>query len=70
MGTVKLLADKVRNDFFASIICHSLTDFDVQQLNEPRSFSDLKDEDKDLTLFTITKLTLPKSRAETWSIWP
>ena len=32
------------------------------KLNEPRSFSDLKDEDKDLTMFTITKLTLSKEQ--------
>ena len=32
------------------------------KLNEPRSFSDLKDEDKDLTMFTITKLTLTKEK--------
>ena len=29
MGTVKLLADKVRIDFFSSITCHCLTDCDV-----------------------------------------
>ena len=38
MGTVKLLADKVRIDFFASIICHSLTDFDVQQIERAKKF--------------------------------
>ena len=32
------------------------------KLNEPRSFSDLKDEDKDLTMFTITNLTLTKEK--------
>ena len=32
------------------------------KLNEPRSFSDLKDEDTDLTMFTITKLTLTKEQ--------
>ena len=32
------------------------------KLNEPRSFSDLKNEDTDLTMFTITKLTLTKEQ--------
>ena len=30
------------------------------KLSEPKSFLDLKDEDKDLTMFTITNLTLSK----------
>ena len=32
------------------------------KLNEPRSFLDLKNEDTDLTMFTITKLTLTKEQ--------
>ena len=39
MGTVKLLADKVRIDFFASIICHCLTDCDVfAQIERAKKF--------------------------------
>ena len=32
------------------------------KLSEPKSFGDLKDEDKDLTMFTITYLTLEENR--------
>ena len=32
------------------------------KLSEPKSFWDLRDEDKDLTMFTITHLTLTKER--------
>ena len=32
------------------------------KLSEPKSFWDLKDEDKDLTMFTITNLTLTKEK--------
>ena len=39
MGTVKLLADKVRIDFFATIICHCLTDCDVfAQIERAKKF--------------------------------
>ena len=34
----------------------------TNKVSEPKTFGDLDDEDKDLTMFTITNLTLAKER--------
>ena len=34
----------------------------TNKVSEPKTFGDLNDEDKDLTMFTITNLTLAKER--------
>ena len=39
------------------------------KLSEPKTFRDLKNEDKDLTLFTISDLTLAKEGNKTWCTW-
>ena len=35
----------------------------TNKVGEPKTFGDLNDEDKDLTMFTITNLTLTKERS-------
>ena len=58
MSTVKLLADEVKsiiNSFCYPLNCQILMS---NKLSKPQSFWDLKDEDKDLTMFTISNLTL------------
>ena len=57
MDTVRLLADQVKPtiSIFMSYNCQiSMSN----KLGKPKSFWDLKAEDKDLTMFTISNLTL------------
>ena len=60
MNTVKLLADKVRTVIFS--FCHVLQCQILMsnKLSEPKGFWDLTADDRDLTMFTISNLTLAK----------
>ena len=59
-GTVKLLADKVKIFYLHK---HDINNQILMsnKLSESKKFWDLNDEDKDLTMFTITNLTLTKA---------
>ena len=60
MGTVQLLADKVKIFYLHK---HDINNQILMsnKLSESKKFWDLNDEDKDLTMFTITNLTLTKA---------
>ena len=57
--TVRLLAEKVKsiNVHIDQISCQVLIS---DKLRQPKSFGELRDEDKDLTMFRVTNLTLTK----------
>ena len=56
-NTVKLLAEKVKSfSFHFHNISYQVLMSD--KLRQPKSFEELRDEDKDLTMFKVTNLTL------------
>ena len=56
-NTVKLLAEKVKSfSFHLNNISYQILMSD--KLRQPKSFEELRDEDKDLTMFKVTNLTL------------
>ena len=58
METVRLLADQVKPTLYPYLYPYNCQISMSNKLGKPKSFWDLKPDDKDLTMFTISNLTL------------
>ena len=63
MSTIKILADKVKSFLFL-FIAQNFQVLISNKLSKSKRFWELSDDDRDLTTFTITNLTLAKEKDE------